>query len=76
MSHFDDDEERITMMGRNVPSHLYRRETVRCAFCQTICTWSHTGERWRMIGPDGKFHICHAGSERGPASPDEFEDAT
>ena len=67
MSYFDDNEDRIVYgRGRRVT----RRETVRCAFCGTLCTWSDATGKWRMMH-DGDFHVCHA-NPHGPATPDEF----
>ena len=43
---------------------------VTCNRCGAInLDWHDTGVRWRLLNPNGTFHVCNTA-----ASADEFED--
>lgn len=43
---------------------LTRRETVKCAFCGTLCKWVEHEDKWRMVELDNSFHLCHPGNPK------------
>lgn len=45
---------------------------VTCKFCgKRGLEWAHTGERWRLVGADGRFHVCKKTNVA-----DDFDDLT
>jgi Fe-S-cluster-containing dehydrogenase component len=44
-----------------------RDEAVGCNRCGAACTWHHTGERWRLMGGDGRLHECKGDVQKSDA---------
>lgn len=45
---------------------------VTCKFCgKRGLEWMHTGERWRLVGEDDRFHVC-----KKTNAADDFDDLT
>lgn len=66
MSYFDDNEDRI-VYGR--PPRFYKVKDVTCKHCkESGLEWVDTGVRWRLVGPDGRFHEC-----KNDSAADDFE---
>ena len=36
----------------------YRRSDPKCQHCGAQYTWHHTGERWALMGADGRLPRC------------------
>jgi hypothetical protein len=51
----DDAVDRYAFGGYFSPR---RREDPTCKHCGERCTWHHTGERWALMGGDGRLHKC------------------
>jgi hypothetical protein len=50
------------------------RRQPKCKRCGAACTWHHTGERWRLMGTNGRLHRCSGDVPRSAAGFEPIKD--